>query len=56
MNPLLNLGIQLIQALQEMSPVSTAMKFSFLGTIEFYLLLIPCVLGGRHSLVPCCWC
>jgi membrane-associated phospholipid phosphatase len=45
MNSLLNLGIQLIQALQAMSPVlDGVMKFfSFLGTIEFYLLLIPFV-------------
>jgi len=45
MNPLLNLGIQIIQALQAMSPVfDGVMKFfSFLGTVEFYLLLIPFV-------------
>jgi membrane-associated phospholipid phosphatase len=42
-NPILDLGIQLIQALQTMSPVlDGVMKlFTFLGTIEFYLLLIP---------------
>ena len=45
MNPLLNLGTQIIQALQAMSPVfDGVMKFfSFLGTVEFYLLLIPFV-------------
>ena len=45
MNSIFNLGIQLIQALQAMSPVlDGVMKFfSFLGTIEFYLLLIPFV-------------
>ena len=45
MNPIYNLGIQLIQGLQTMSPVlDGVMKFfSFLGTIEFYLLLIPFV-------------
>ena len=45
MNPIYNLGIQLIQGLQAMSPVlDGVMKFfSFRGTIEFYLLLIPFV-------------
>jgi membrane-associated phospholipid phosphatase len=45
MEQLFNLGIQLIQSLQTMSPVlDGVMKFfSFLGTIEFYLLLIPFV-------------
>jgi membrane-associated phospholipid phosphatase len=45
MNTIYNFGILLIQALQTMSPVlDGVMKFfSFLGTIEFYLLLIPFV-------------
>jgi membrane-associated phospholipid phosphatase len=45
MNLLLNLGIQIIQALQAMSPVLDGVMrfFSFLGTVEFYLLLIPFV-------------
>lgn len=45
MNPIYDIGIQLIQGLQTMSPVlDGVMKFfSFLGTIEFYLLLIPFV-------------
>jgi membrane-associated phospholipid phosphatase len=44
-NPIYNFGIQLIQGMQTMSPVlDGVMKFfSFLGTIEFYLLLIPFV-------------
>jgi len=43
MNPSYDFGIQLIQALQTMSPaLDGLMKFiSFLGTFEFYLLLIP---------------
>jgi membrane-associated phospholipid phosphatase len=42
-NPIYNFGIQLIQALQSMSPsLDSVMKFfSFLGRIEFYLLFIP---------------
>ena len=60
MNPILNLGIQLIQALQTLSPAfDQLMKaLSFLGTIEFYLLLIPLIywlvdaqLGMRALLV-----
>ena len=45
MEQLYNLGILLIQSLQTMSPaLDGVMKFiSFLGTIEFYLLLIPFV-------------
>ena len=45
MNPIYHFGIQLIQGLQALSPVlDGVMKFfSFLGTIEFYLLLIPFV-------------
>lgn len=45
MNPIYNFGIQIIQALQSMSPaLDGIMKFfSFLGTIDFYLLLIPFV-------------
>lgn len=45
MTPIYDLGIQIVQALQTMSPVLDGfMKFiSFLGTIEFYLLLIPFV-------------
>lgn len=45
MNPIYNFGIQIIQALQSMSPALDGfMKFiSFLGTIDFYLLLIPFV-------------
>jgi len=45
MNTIYSFGILLIQALQTMSPVfDGVMKFfSFLGTIEFYLLLIPFV-------------
>jgi membrane-associated phospholipid phosphatase len=44
-DPIYDFGIQIIQALQTMSPVlDSVMKlFSFLGTIEFYLLLIPFV-------------
>jgi len=43
MGPILSFGIQLIQVLQTLSPALDApMKFfSFLGTIEFYLVLIP---------------
>ena len=45
MEQLFNLGIQLIQSLQTLSPVLDGIMkfFSFLGTIEFYLLLIPFV-------------
>ena len=45
MNPIYSFGIQIIQALQSMSPTLDGfMKFiSFLGTIDFYLLLIPFV-------------
>lgn len=45
MDPILNFGIQLIQAFQRLSPAfDEPMKaLSFLGTIEFYLLLIPLV-------------
>jgi membrane-associated phospholipid phosphatase len=45
MNPIYNFGIQLIPGLQTMSPtLDGAMKFfTFLGTIEFYLILIPLV-------------
>ena len=45
MNPIYNFGIQLIQGLQTMSPVlDGVMKFfSFLGRVEFYLLLLPFV-------------
>jgi membrane-associated phospholipid phosphatase len=44
-DPILNFGIQLIQALQTLSPAfDQPMKaLSFLGTIEFYLLLIPLI-------------
>jgi membrane-associated phospholipid phosphatase len=43
MNPIYESGIQFIQALQTLSPaLDSLMKYiSFLGTIEFYLLLIP---------------
>lgn len=43
MEAILNLGIRLIQTLQSVSPAfDGSMEFiSFLGTIEFYLLLIP---------------
>jgi membrane-associated phospholipid phosphatase len=43
MNSIYDLGIQLIQALQTLSPaLDTPMKFfTFLGTIEFYLIFIP---------------
>jgi membrane-associated phospholipid phosphatase len=43
MVPIYTFGIQLIQALQTLSPVlDVPMKFfSFLGTVEFYLLLVP---------------
>jgi len=43
MDPIYAFGIHLIQALQTMSPaLDSVMKlFSFLGTIEFYILLIP---------------
>ena len=43
MNPIYEFGIQFIQALQLLSPAFDGpMKFiTFLGTIEFYLLLIP---------------
>jgi membrane-associated phospholipid phosphatase len=45
MEPIYNLGIQLIQALQALDPaVEIAMKFyTFMGRIEFYLLVIPYV-------------
>lgn len=45
MNSLQNFGIQLIQALQTLSPaLDSPMKFfSFLGTVEFYLLLVPII-------------
>ncbi len=45
MNPIYDFGIQLIQALQTLSPIlDVPMKFfSFLGTVEFYLLLIPLI-------------
>jgi hypothetical protein len=44
-NPIYEFCIQIIQGLQTMSPaLDGVMKFfSFLGTIEFYLLLIPFV-------------
>jgi membrane-associated phospholipid phosphatase len=43
MNPIYESGIQFIQTLQTLSPaLDSFMKFiSFLGTIEFYLILIP---------------
>lgn len=43
MNPILSFGIQLIQALQTLSPaLDVPMRFfTFLGTIEFYILIIP---------------
>jgi membrane-associated phospholipid phosphatase len=43
MNPIYDFGIQFIQALQTMSPALDGLInfFSFLGTIEFYLLFIP---------------
>jgi len=43
MNPIIQFGIQLIQVFQKMSPALDGLMkaFSFLGTIEFYLLLIP---------------
>jgi membrane-associated phospholipid phosphatase len=43
MNPIYEFGVQFIQALQLLSPAFDGpMKFiTFLGTIEFYLLLIP---------------
>ena len=43
MNPVYDSGIQFIQVLQTLSPVLDGLMkfFSFLGTIEFYLLLIP---------------
>lgn len=42
MNPIYESGIQFIQALQTMSPtLDSLMKYiSFLGTIQFYLILI----------------
>lgn len=45
MNPIYDLGIQIIQALQTMSPaLNGLMKFiTELGTINFYLLVIPFV-------------
>lgn len=45
MNPIYSVGIQLIQGLQSLSPaLDGIMKFvTFLGTIEFYLILIPFV-------------
>lgn len=45
MNPIYDLGIRIIQALQTLSPaLDTPMEiFTFLGTIEFYLLLIPLI-------------
>lgn len=63
MNPILDFGIRLIQALQSGSPAfDSVMKFaSFFGTIEFYLLLIPLIywlvdaqLGFRVFLVLVC--
>ncbi len=43
MEPIYSFGIQLIQALQTMSPALDGIMqfFSFLGRIEFYLLLVP---------------
>ena len=67
MNPILDFGIRFIQALQSGRPLLDGlMKFiSFLGTVEFYLLLIPFVywlvdarLGFRVLLVRVsmdCW-
>jgi membrane-associated phospholipid phosphatase len=45
MDPIFEFGIQLIQSIQSLSPtLDGLMKFiSFLGTIEFYMLLIPLV-------------
>ena len=45
MNPLLNFGIQLIQALQVLSPALDGLMkfFSSLGTIEFYLVFTPLI-------------
>ena len=45
MEPVYNFGIQLIQALQALDPaLEVVMKFyTFMGRIEFYLLLIPYV-------------
>ncbi len=43
MNPIYESGIQFIQALQTMSPALDGVMafFSFLGTIQFYLIFIP---------------
>ena len=43
MNPVFSFGIQLIQALQTLSPaLDVPMKFfTFLGTVEFYILAVP---------------
>lgn len=43
MDPIYDFGIQIIQALQSLSPILDGLMkfFSFLGTIEFYLLIIP---------------
>lgn len=63
MDPILSFGIQLIRVLQTLSPALDApMKFfSFLGTIEFYLVLIPLLywvvdtrLGIRVLLILIC--
>ena len=45
MQAILNFGVQMIQALQSGSPAFDGVMefFSFLGTIEFYLLLIPLI-------------
>ena len=43
MNPILQFGIQLIQIFQQMSPALDGLMkaVSFMGTIQFYLVLIP---------------
>lgn len=45
MNLILDFGIQIIQSLQTMSPAFDRLMevFSFLGTIQFYLLLVPLI-------------
>jgi membrane-associated phospholipid phosphatase len=45
MNPIYEFGIQLIAFLQTMSPVLDGLMkfFTFLGTVEFYLILIPLI-------------
>ncbi|MGE5225159.1 MAG: phosphatase PAP2 family protein [Omnitrophica WOR_2 bacterium] len=45
MNPIFSFGIQLIQALQILSPALDGVMqfFTFLGRVEFYLLLMPLI-------------